>query len=101
MGEDTDSIVHDLAKPVQAHGEDVSSLKLRLPTGGDMIRIGNPVLFDATAENPAATIRFDMPILAKMIAHLAKVPTSTVDKLEPADIIGIGWKLSGFFLPKG
>jgi len=101
MSDDLEFIPHDLVKPVQAHGEDVTVLKLRLPTGADMIRVGNPVRFDATADNPAATIQFDMPVLAKMIAHLAKVPTSTVDKLEPGDIIGIGWKLSGFFLPKG
>lgn len=86
-----------LSKPIDAHGETIRELVFREPTGGDIARCGNPVLFNPTTES-IDDIRFDEAKMAKMIAVLAGVPDSTVAKLPAHDWMLAAWVVAGFFL---
>jgi hypothetical protein len=92
-------IEYRLSEPIQAYGEEVTVIKLRKPTGGDLIRIGNPVLFYPHADPPK--IEHDMIKMVTMIARLSvpPIPTSSMDQLSTGDLVGIAWTLSPFFIP--
>lgn len=87
-----------LSKPIPAHGEDVTELVFREPNGADIARCGNPVLI-----NPATVsiedVRFDEPKMNRMMAALAGVPLSTIEKLPGGDWQICAWTVAGFFLP--
>jgi len=70
---------------------------MRLPTGADLVRIGNPVLFYPHAE--PAKIEHDMPKMLTMIARLSDLPSSSIELMEPKDLIAAAWLLSPFFIP--
>lgn len=73
-------IIH-LTQPVQAHGETITELRLRVPTGDDIHATGFPVMFrgdGATAVN--------VPAASALIARLAGVPLSTIRALAMPDI---------------
>lgn len=86
-----------LSRPVQAHGEDVSELSFREPTGSDIIAVGNPVVIDMASDPPK--ISHDERKLAAMLARLAEVPPSTIGKMAPQDFVGAGWLITPFFVP--
>jgi hypothetical protein len=90
-------IEYTLSEPIPAYGEQVSVIKMRKPTGGDLIRIGNPVIFYPHIEPPK--VEHDMPKMVAMIARLSGVPTSSLDRLTTGDLLGIAWTLSPFFIP--
>ncbi|QXH33111.1 phage tail assembly protein [Pseudomonas muyukensis] len=87
---------HELATPIQAHGEEVQELNLRRPTvqecraikvlpynlGGD----GYPVV--------------DLEAAAKYIAVCAAIPASSVNQLELSDLNTLAWIIVGFFMPQ-
>ncbi|WP_460418786.1 phage tail assembly protein [Pseudomonas sp. microsymbiont 2] len=88
---------HELATPIQAHGEQVKELTLRRPTvqecraikvlpytiGGD----GYPVV--------------DLDAAAKYIAVCATIPASSVNQLDLSDLNTLAWIVVGFFMPQG
>jgi Phage tail assembly chaperone proteins, E, or 41 or 14 len=86
-----------LSKPINSFGEQVSVLKLRKPTGADLIRIGNPVIFDPITDPPRIT--HDMPRMVQMLMRLSGVPTSSFDQLDPRDLVSCAWAVTNFFLP--
>lgn len=96
-GKEADFSVLTLRKPVIANGEEVSELKFREPTGGDIEKNGNPVLIDMTQDPPRIT--FDETKMAKMMAALATVPPSTIRQLHPKDWTNGSWQLARFFIP--
>lgn len=90
--ETEDSAVVDLLKPVEAHGETITRLVLRRPTGKDMRLCGNLFIFsgdggDSTINNAA---------VAKYITRLGDVPPSVVDALDGVDFMAAGLKISLF-----
>jgi hypothetical protein len=89
------AIEFPLDEPINAYGEEVSVLKLRKPTGIDLIEIGNPVNF-----YPYATpvkIEHDMPKVQAMVARLANIPSSSI--AASVRMISSAWRgLSALFL---
>lgn len=92
-------VVWKLSSPIMAMGESVTELRLRRPTGMDVLMVGNPVIMDASAEEPMSTVRFDWPILGKMVSRLANVPLSTIGHMTPNELAALAWRLVPFFLP--
>lgn len=94
----SDTVVK-LRKPIQANGEDVSELKFREPTGGDIERVGNPVNIDVFTNQGVPTTSFDEKKMSAMMALLAGVPPSSVRLLHPKDWNNCAWSLLPFFTP--
>jgi len=92
-------LFHVLAKPIQAHGEEITTLKWREPTGGDIERAGNPVYLDFSGEKPS--ISFNEKKMAAMISVLCAIPPSSVRQLGAKDWNAVAWKLFRFFTPPG
>jgi hypothetical protein len=90
-------IEYQLAEPINAYGEEIKVLKLRKPTGMDLIEIGNPVDFYPYAE--PVKVAHDMPKVRAMLARLANIPSSSVARLGPRDLVGLAWAISPFFIP--
>jgi hypothetical protein len=91
------AIEFPLDEPINAYGEELTVLKLRKPTGIDLIEIGNPVNF-----YPYATpvkIEHDMAKVQAMVARLANIPSSSVARIGPQDLVGLAWAISPFFIP--
>lgn len=86
-----------LTKPINAYGEMISVLKIRKPTGADLIRVGNPVKFYPFAKPPL--VEHDMPRMIEMIARLANVPSSSLEQMDPNELTSLAWQVSGFFIP--
>ncbi|MEJ8324389.1 MULTISPECIES: phage tail assembly protein [Kosakonia] len=82
-----------LTKPIQAHGETISVLELREPTGKDVRELGFPYVTTGDAG-----VRLDAGVVAKYIARLGNIPPSSVDTMSPADLNTISWEVAGFFL---
>jgi len=92
-------LFHVLIKPIQAHGEEITTLRWREPTGGDIERAGNPVYLDFSGAQP--TISFNEKKMAAMMSLLANVPPSSVRMLSAKDWNAVAWKLFRFFTPPG
>ena len=88
---------HKLSKPIEAHGEEITILKWREPTAGDIERAGNPITMDFFGEKP--TMAFNERKMSAMISTLAAVPPSSVSRLSASDWNAIAWKLVRFFMP--
>ena len=86
-----------LQRPIIAHGVQTSELSFREPTGGDLIRHGNPIRFVPGQDITAAT--FDESKLAAMIAALAAINRGAVEQMHPQDLIECGWLIAPFFIP--
>ena len=86
-----------LRKNVIANGEDVAELKFREPTGGDIERVGCPIILSVFETQPKPI--FDGPIMTMMMAQLAGVPPSTVRQMDPRDWQNGAMMLFHFFVP--
>ena len=42
----------ELSKPIEAHGQQITKLVFREPTGRDLLNVGNPVIFDPISDPP-------------------------------------------------
>ena len=82
-----------LSTPIEAHGETLSEITLREPTGRDLRLCGLP--YRISMETGEATI--DASAMAKMISALAAVPPSTVDRLSAEDWQAAMGAVLGFF----
>ena len=94
---DIDPLSYHLTKPIQAHGQDVTVLRWREPTAGDIERAGNPINIDLFSEQPRLT--FDERKMNNMISLLAQIPPSSVKMLSGSDWNTIAWKMVRFFMP--
>lgn len=86
-----------LERPINAYGEEIKVLKLRKPTGADLVRIGNPVKFNPYVEPPQ--VEHDYTRVLAMVARLANVPSSSLERLDPEELTSLAWAISPFFLP--
>jgi hypothetical protein len=93
-----ESITVTLSKPIPVFDEKFTSLKFRKPTAGDIIQIGNPVLFDPISDPPR--VEHHAQRMTAMMARLSGVPASSLAKLETEDWIACAWELSPFFIPR-
>ena len=86
-----------LRKPVVANGENVEELTFREPTGGDIERIGCPIVLSVFETQPKPV--FDGAVMTSMMAHLAAVPPSTIRQMDPRDWQNGAMMLFHFFVP--
>jgi hypothetical protein len=86
-----------LRKSVIANGDEVKELSFREPTGGDIARVGNPVLMDFSTDPPG--LKYDTRAMEAMMSVLAAVPPSTIKQMHPRDWNNAAIQLAGFFMP--
>lgn len=83
-----------LTTPIQAHGEEVTSLTLRRPTVPETRAIkALPFAFGKDEE-----IILNMDVAAKYIAVCAAIPAPSVNQLDLMDLNALAWEIVGFFL---
>lgn len=86
-----------LRKPIQAHGEEVSVLHFREPTGRDIMTVGCPVKVQPIKNGIECVIEADA--MSGMMSVLAAVPPSSIAQLNTRDWITIATRLQNFFAP--
>jgi hypothetical protein len=91
-----DLLSHVLSKPIEAHGEIITILKWREPTGGDIERAGNPIVLEGFGDKPRVV--FDEKKMGAMISQLASIPPSSVKALQARDWNAIAFKVFRFFM---
>ena len=87
------TVTVNLAAPVEAHGETLTELTLREPTGKDIRSFGMP--FRIGAEDGSIVI--DSAAMHRYIAGLAGLPPSAVDRMTPTDWQAAMAAVLGFF----
>jgi len=98
-GADISQLKITLRKPVHnGDGSDVTELKFREPTAGDIEMVGNPVILDLIGAD-LPKVNFDAKSMTHMMARLANVPPSTIRQMHPKDWNSAAWMLTNFFMP--
>jgi len=92
-----DPLAYPLSKPIQAHGDMISILRWREPTGGDIEKAGNPISIEVVPDTGRYKVAFDEKKMAAMIAQLASIPPSSVRSLRASDWTAIATKVFRFF----
>src|SRR5262245_41091308 len=90
-------VVIKLQTPVQAHGEMISELKFRRPTGGDIMGLGEG--YPISINWQTGQITPNPPVMGQMMSTLAAVPPSTIKALDAEDWSTCAHALMGFFPP--
>ena len=85
-----------LSTPIQAHGEEVTELDLREPTGEDVIALGYPYLI-IIGDDDGQAMEIRPKIIARYVAKLAGIPPSAINKVTPADFSRLTGAVMGFF----
>ncbi|MFV0355816.1 MAG: phage tail assembly protein [Bacteroides thetaiotaomicron] len=85
----------ELSKPIQAHGEEISTLELQDPTFEQIQKLGVPVSLDG---NGNFTINTQTAL--KYIPELAGVPPSSLKALGAFDLNNLCWAVWRFFMMK-
>jgi hypothetical protein len=87
-----------LQAPIPAYKEKVSTLKLRRPTGADLIAVvRNPVIFTPSVFPPE--VRHDLPRVVSIAARLSGVPSSSLGKILPHELVALAWAISPWLMP--
>lgn len=81
-----------LSKPIDAHGVQMTEIKLRKPTVEDINRCGMPFVFDKDQNTIINT-----KAASEYISRLGNIPPSSVAQLEIADWMGLWGEVMGFF----
>ena len=81
-----------LSKPIQAHGQEVTDLNFREPTGSDITRDGFPFKI----ENGGVRV-IDTQAVSRLISSLASIPPSSVGALSIVDYSRAMGEVMGFF----
>jgi Phage tail assembly chaperone proteins, E, or 41 or 14 len=92
-----DPLSHPLTKAIQAHGEALTILKWREPTGNDIERAGNPIVMDSVSGG-GMRVTFDEKKMSAMICQLAAVPPSAVRQMVARDWNAVAFKVFRFFM---
>lgn len=77
--------VRRLKKPIMAHGDEKTSLELREPHTGDMLKYG---VLDGNLDGVRC---------AELIADLSGINPAAVRSLHPADFFAMQKEIMGFF----
>lgn len=86
-----------LAKPVAAHGEEVSELTFREPVPEDIMQIGTPTLLIPSSDGESVGIEIRAKLIGQYISRLAGIPMSSVKALSVADFMQCQGAIMGFF----
>lgn len=81
-----------LTSPINAHGQEVSSLELRAPKVPEIRALGMPFAFTASGST-----EMNMEVVARYIAKLASIPSGSVDQLSIQDFSELMGAVLGFF----
>ena len=85
---------HELSTPIQAHGEEVTSITLRRPTVAECRAIKMlPYVLGKDEE-----ISLNLDVAAKYIAVCGAIPAPSVNQLDLADLNNLAWVIAGFFM---
>lgn len=89
-----------LTRPIKAHGDEISTITIREPSGGDIMDCGYPLALEGQRALPQAE-----PI-GRLIAKLGGIPPSSVRQLCMPDYNACMGVVLGFFggteeMPKG
>jgi hypothetical protein len=82
-----------LAAPIKAHGQEVTSLTLRPMTVKDLRASGDPRVYGTDG-----SMHFSVAATAGLIAQLASIPPSSVDQMTPGDYDLCQTAVMGFFV---
>lgn len=85
-----ESMTIELSKPIQAHGEIVSSLTLREPTLGALEDVNLTVVGDGD-------VKFNLGDLQGLIANMADIPKSSARQISIRDLPKFMEAGKGFF----
>ena len=77
------SVTVQLKRPVNAHGEEVSELTLRLE--------------DQTTRPAAVGVEIRQKVVGRYVSRLAQIPMSSVEALNPGDFARCSAAVMGFF----
>jgi hypothetical protein len=95
---ESDILEFALRSPIAAYKEEVQTLKLRRPTGADLIAVvRNPVIFTPSIYPPE--VRHDLPRVVSLVARLSKVPSSSLGKMAPLELATLAWAISPWLMP--
>jgi hypothetical protein len=83
-----------LKKPITAHGDEVTEITLKEPTGQDCRAVGGLPYSIAADE----TVSINAAVAMKYIGRCAGLPPSSVDQICPSDLNTLCWEIAGFFL---
>lgn len=85
-----------LSKPIKAHGEEITEIDLREPTGEDVIALGYPYLIIiGDADEQAMELR--PKVIARYVSRLGGIPPSSLNSVSPADFSGMTGVVMSFF----
>ena len=85
---------HELSTPIQAHGEEVTSITLRRPTVAECRAIKMlPYVLGKDEE-----VSLNLDVAAKYIAVCGAIPAPSVNQLDLADLNNLAWVIAGFFM---
>lgn len=90
-----EKVTVQLRTPVQAHGEEISSIALRPPKGADIVACGYP--FHIGGDEASPVMIPQAGVIARYIARLGSVPPSTVGQLDPRDFNDLLGVVGRFF----
>lgn len=84
--------IFKLSKPISAHGEEITELKLREPTGRDIRECGFAHRISADGVN------FSSNTVMTYIERLADIPPRSVEQIAPKDLFDLSIIISDFFI---
>jgi hypothetical protein len=82
-----------LSKPITAHGQTISHLEFRAPSGEDILEIGAPPFIIDKKERT----HIDFAVTGDYIVRLAEIPPSSVKLMAPIDLMAAFGVVAGFF----
>ncbi|MGY1490719.1 phage tail assembly protein [Methylobacillus pratensis] len=88
--------IFKLKKPIKAHGEEVTELTLREPTGDDIEKFGFPYLV-ITKANGDTGIEIRTNVVYQYISKLAAIPKESAKQVSPGDLSLLSGMIMGFF----
>ncbi len=83
-----------LTKPIKAHGETLSALTLREPTGADIVECGFMWKFENVG--PTSVRMIDAPAVSRFISELAGIPLPSVGQMSVTDWVRAMGEVVGF-----
>jgi hypothetical protein len=88
-------VVRLLHKPIRGNqNEELTELRFREPTGGDINRCGNPCRINFEGD-----VVIDEKKMSLIMANLSGVLSPLLDRMDPRDWTSCAYRLRGFFLP--
>lgn len=84
-----DDNVVELESPLSRGKTEIASVTLRRPTSGELRGL-----------HLSELLQLDVASLIKLIPRISSLNDAEVGRLDPADLVAIGMKVSGFLLQK-